>query len=516
MTHQHDMVRTLMTFDDELDDIKRARIWLQLEDKLADEIAVPRRRRWPLATLAGAALAAAVVAIVVRMPRDRADHTLAVPAGTTVTSQIGPHTRAALVGPAQLELVGTPSDAATIRIRSGTFLADFTGGPGRSLRIETHAAVVEVVGTLFAVEVRGTITCTSVAHGRVRVTTDAAVRYVAAGERFCTSDAAVQPIDASIKDALVRHEAVITATANAPAANAPAANAPASHPAASIPSNPAANPATANPAAANAPTANATASNPPTAYAPNRAAAKSAASKSATSKSATSKSAASKPAASNPETHVASPSTPASSDAASTPKPAVSNASTTSNAASTSTAMPSPPPPTTAAPTPPPAPRATADELYRRAEQALAARDPKTADRVLATLVAEYPSSPLVDQAHYDRARIAYQQRAWNAARGHLDRLAGISDTRLAEPGHYLRCRIAVEAKSDAAACFIQYRTRFPRAPHDLEALGVIAQHTYAQGGCARAAAVVGELARAHPRTTLAAAWRTRCPEESQ
>lgn len=164
-------------------------------------------------------------------------------------------------------------------------------------------------------------------------------------------------------------------------------------------------------------------------------------------------------------------------------------------------------------PPPAPAPRATADELYRRAEQALAARDPKTADRVLATLVAEYPGSTLVDQAHYDRARIAYQQRAWNVARGHLDRLAAIQTTRLAEPGHYLRCRIAVEARDDAAACFIQYRTRFPRAPHDLEALGVIARHAYAQGGCVRASPITAELERTYPRTTLAASWRARCPQ---
>jgi TolA-binding protein len=164
---------------------------------------------------------------------------------------------------------------------------------------------------------------------------------------------------------------------------------------------------------------------------------------------------------------------------------------------------------------PPPKPRATPDELYRSAEQALASRDSKAADRFLATLVADYPASSLVDQALYERARIAYQQRAWTVARGHLERLAAISDTRLAEPGHYLRCRIAVETRDqNAAACFTEYRTRFPRSPHDLEAVGFLAQHAYAKGGCARAAALVGELASAYPRTTLAAAWRTRCPTE--
>ncbi|MBA3499243.1 MAG: FecR domain-containing protein [Myxococcota bacterium] len=507
MTNQHDVVRTLMTFDDQLDDIKRARIWSQLEDKLEGDVAPrARHRRWPLAVAAVSA-AAAIILLSLRGAPDDAN-TLAVPAATTVTSQIGPHTRAAIVGPAQVDFVGAAGEKTTVRVRSGTLLADFTGGAGRSLRIETRAAVIEVVGTVFAVEARDEVTCTSVVHGRVRVTMPSGVRHVAAGERFCTDDAAVRSIDQNVRDALERHQAVITAHAMpVQPPTAPSTTADAS---ASTTSTPAAVSTAAVPSPRQSTTARATASTAATpARPPTRA-----------STEASTSTATTAPRASTPN---ASPSTASQSarPSATVPSP---GESTTPLA---STAAASAPPPSASAPPststamadvapPPNKPRATPDELYRSAEKALAARDPKTADRVLSTLVAEYPSSSLVDQALYERARIAYQQRAWTVARDHLDRLAAIANTRLAEPGHYLRCRISVEARDPgaAASCFTDYRARFPRSPHDLEALGVLAQHAYAKGGCAQASAFVGELASTYPRTTLAAAWRARCPVE--
>jgi TolA-binding protein len=165
-------------------------------------------------------------------------------------------------------------------------------------------------------------------------------------------------------------------------------------------------------------------------------------------------------------------------------------------------------------PEPAPARQLTPDELYRAAEAALAARDLAAADRALAVLVTEHPGSPLLDQALYERARIAYQQRAWPAARSHLARLAGLPSTLLAEPGHYLRCRVAVEARDPSAAtCLAGYRAAFPRSPHDLDALALLAQLAYDRRGCAGAAALIDELAQSYSRTTLAVAWRARCPE---
>src|SRR6185312_14516263 len=103
-----------------------------------------------------------------------------------------------------------------------------------------------------------------------------------------------------------------------------------------------------------------------------------------------------------------------------------------SEGASPSALTPTPfgdPPPAPApipAPTKPTPAPPTATELYRSAEAALARHDLATADRALATIVDTLPTSPLVDQALYERARIAYDRHAYADAQHHLDRLAAI------------------------------------------------------------------------------------------
>src|SRR6185295_12498989 len=80
---------------------------------------------------------------------------------------------------------------------------------------EAPGTLVEVVGTLFAIEVRGAETCTSVAHGQVRVTGAGGQVLVAGGERYCTGGA-VHPIASEMRDALEHHQAAITARATPP------------------------------------------------------------------------------------------------------------------------------------------------------------------------------------------------------------------------------------------------------------------------------------------------------------
>src|SRR6185436_7017149 len=91
-----------------------------------------------------------------------------------------------------------------IRLHSGTVLVEFVGGSGRSLRVEAPGATVEVVGTLFAVAVRDGATCTSVAHGAVRVAMRTGVVHVAEGQRYCTGEA-IRPIADDVRDALTQH-----------------------------------------------------------------------------------------------------------------------------------------------------------------------------------------------------------------------------------------------------------------------------------------------------------------------
>jgi hypothetical protein len=183
-----------------------------------------------------------------------------------------------------------------------------------------------------------------------------------------------------------------------------------------------------------------------------------------------------------------------------------------------SPAPPPPPAPTPALPPPPPptavpAPT-TPESLYEAAEAALARRDTQAADRIFARLLADDPHSALVDQALYERARIAYERHAWRDAQHDLDLLAAIPSTPLAEPGAYLSCRILIEAHDGAAErCLIDYRTAYPKSPHDLDVLGVLTDLAHQAGGCARARSRIDELRRTYPRSTLARAWAARCPE---
>ena len=240
-------VRAAMTLDDRLDDVTRARIWAALDRRLAAEVragAAWRRWRWPVAC----AIAGCAAVLAIASGRERSRHmvsegparAIVAPADTTVTATIAVHTRAALVGPAELDVVG----ARTVRLVSGTLYASFEGGPGRSLRVEAPGAVVDVVGTLFAVEagIGAAPTCVSVAHGRVRMTMGPRIVMVGGGERVCTGPAsAVGPIRPGVKEALVRHEdgalagAAPAAPVSAPAAPVPAPAAPAPAPAAPAP-----------------------------------------------------------------------------------------------------------------------------------------------------------------------------------------------------------------------------------------------------------------------------------------
>ena len=144
----------------------------------------------------------------------------------------------------------------------------------------------------------------------------------------------------------------------------------------------------------------------------------------------------------------------------------------------------------------------------------MARRDLVAADGALARLVAEHPSSALVEQALYERARIAYRRGALVDADAHLTKLQAMPPRVLAEPALYLACRIAVQqARGDARACLREYRRRFPRSPHDREALALLVQLAHDGGGCANARMEVRELVRLYRDARITRAWRARCGE---
>ncbi|MCE9578247.1 MAG: FecR family protein [Deltaproteobacteria bacterium] len=482
---QHALLRAAMTSGDRLDDITRVRIWSKLETRLAaPPIAKPRRNR--AVVLGGGALAAAAAIAIVLVQRG-GDEVLEAPAGAVLTTAIGPHARASLVGPARVEVVGTAADATTVRLRAGAMYAEFEGGAGRSLRIEAPGATVEVVGTLFAIEIRDAGTCVSVAHGRVRVTTATGVIAVGGGESMCTDgDHRVAAIAPATRAALARQavvlgdrEAIARVDGVATSAGTVEPSVPPSAPV--VPVAPAIAPAPVAPAPV-APTVITppVIAPPPPMVAP-----------------------APRPAPARPE------------------RPAVTAARVDRApvAAEAEIAPPAAPvaaPPVSDPASPPAAATVarTAADLYRVAENALAAREIGAADRALARLLDEFPTARETELALYERARIAYQRRAWADARRQLDRLAQIPHASLAEPGQYLACRVAVMSGDEGAArCLTAYRAAYPTSPHRTEALALLIQLTHAAHGCAGARALIDELVAIAPTGTLAIGWQARCKD---
>ncbi|HET9986930.1 MAG TPA: FecR family protein, partial [Kofleriaceae bacterium] len=200
-----ELVRVALTTGDELDDIRRAKIWSRVEDRLGEPVHAPWR--WLLAGGAGALALAAVVMLIAMRGRGAADGFVA-PPDATLSLRLG-HASAALVGPARLDVVETGEQATTVALRSGRLLAEFEGGHGRTLRIQAPGATIEIVGTLFAVDVRGAVTCVAVAHGRVRMTTFARVIEIGAGRSACSDTPIDHAIAEDMRDALAHHAAAV-------------------------------------------------------------------------------------------------------------------------------------------------------------------------------------------------------------------------------------------------------------------------------------------------------------------
>jgi TolA-binding protein len=521
MTDQ--VMRDVLTADDRLDDVGRARMWSRLEDRIATP--APRAARWPFA-VGFAACAAAVIAVWMVRRAPAVDGWEA-PADATLTMRIGPHTDAALIGPGRMRVIGEAGDVTRVRVERGTLLAEFSGGPGRALHVEAPGMQVDVVGTLFAVEIEAARTCVSVAHGRVRAVIDERETSVDGGQQACTHESAPRAIEPRMRETLERHAAIVAvghpaepapAPAPAPAIASAAPSAappPDEHPAiaAAEPHDVAPHDVAVHDVAAHdlAPHDVAPHVAAPHDVAAHEVAPHVAAAHAAAPRIVVPHVVAPAPA---PEPEPIAPAAPAIASTDVVPAaPAVDAPKSEPPKPAADAPKSAPPKPAPAAPQPAPAPP-SADELYRAAEGALARRDTAAADRALAELVATSPSSPLVGQALYERARIAYQRRAWPDARRLLDTLAKRSDPALAESGHYLTCRIAVDSHDrDAARCLADFRVAYPRSPHDRDVLGTLAQLALASGGCAAARPHVAELASRYPHSALAAAWRAKCPE---
>lgn len=229
-----DLVRTAMTRGDHLDDVKRAQLWSQLEARLPSSPPgrawSPFRVRFAVRTgFAVAALAAAVALVLfahVHVGAPPSTDAFIAPPDTTLALRLGEHTRAILVGPAHVASVETSPTSTVVHFRSGTLLAEFEGGGGRSLRILAPGATIDIVGTLFAVESSTEKSCVSVEHGTVRFTSAGRVVMVTGGQSACTDTVFVRAISPSVHDALVHHENTRIADAPSLPSSSPASSPP--------------------------------------------------------------------------------------------------------------------------------------------------------------------------------------------------------------------------------------------------------------------------------------------------
>jgi len=145
----------------------------------------------------------------------------------------------------------------------------------------------------------------------------------------------------------------------------------------------------------------------------------------------------------------------------------------------------------------------------------MASGDLATADALLADLTADHPADPLLDEARYERARLALRRHDPTAALAHLDALLASRPTSpLAAAAAFLACRIAVTAATaDAGARVGAFLDRYPSSPHRREALDLMARLQHRAGGCAAAAPWIASLGRTAPGWSETAAWRRACPE---
>jgi TolA-binding protein len=373
---------------------------------------------------------------------------------------VGERTRVSLVGPAEVAVLSAVDDVLDVEVSTGTLVADFVHRNSGRLRIHSPGAITEVVGTLFSVEVRGTQSRISVAHGRVVVQpSEGAPRALSAGESWTSGTPAIEHLPAATAALLADHDA-----ATRPGSTV------ATPPVASLK-----NTASAVGALMPAPAPHFAPAPPATTPAP--------------------VSATRGPA-------VVALATPARAQPAATPRP--------------SPAGPTPTPPVEPAPAiaaPAPAPARTPEASYRDAETAMRRRDWTAARRALEQVATGGRNSALEDVARYELAQLAMRTGDQARAAHWLDTLlASDREPALRESTRYLRCEVRVRAgdTDDGRRCLESFRASYPGSTRDASALGWLLRLSPARPACAAVQALADEYLRRYPDGADASLARQR------
>jgi hypothetical protein len=503
-----DIRDAILAADDALDDLTRTQVLARLLEARRQEsargatAARPRHRVW--IGWAVAASAAAVLMIAVLPPSKRhppegtqslqllalepyAVHSSAgaplglsdrgldrveLLPGASMRARLGRTADLVLLGPLELAVRNGDERVVVLELRRGTLIGDLDGSAGRSLRIATGDATVDIVGTRFAVEASSGATRVFVEHGRVRVESRGRVHLLDARQEWTTDRAEAAPLGAhgaklferAAQDGLEAlapepSEAVV----RAPSEAGPGA----SRPAQAVAAN-GARPLT-----------------EPTRRAP----------------------------------------TPQRAERSPHPARDLAFSGKAVPAAAGDGERPPPPAPPPApapavAPADVPAPQKareeTASSLYRHAETALRRGDDIAAKRLLDQLVRTFPNEPMTDSARYELASMAEKAGDANEVRAQTrEILRSGAQGPFVDPARFLRCRITLaEDRKAAALCLTRFVSDFPRSPHDEVALRALIDLAREASRCADAKQFAETYLQRHPRGRFAAdaeRARSRC-----
>ncbi|MCC6748236.1 MAG: tetratricopeptide repeat protein [Deltaproteobacteria bacterium] len=153
-------------------------------------------------------------------------------------------------------------------------------------------------------------------------------------------------------------------------------------------------------------------------------------------------------------------------------------------------------------------PRPSAAALYAQGEAALRRGDRARGEALLASVVKDFPEHRLAAAALLELARLARERGQSASARRYLGELLARRDAVLwRESAHLQLCRLEVEARRrpEAERCLTDFRGRYPRSPHDEDALLALARLAEARGGCPAARPWFEEYLRRYPTGRFAA-----------
>jgi TolA-binding protein/ferric-dicitrate binding protein FerR (iron transport regulator) len=537
-TPQDEAFACLRKAEPTIDDLHSARVWAGIESKLGEHRRRVRSWKFPLAFGAGGAAVALLMLLVWPGARPRADRTakatspstvpenaqpeasvaisaylvsgtapvelldgkrsrIDVPTGGLVRAMVADDAWITLLGPAALTVLANDAQALVLTLDRGVLLCDWNHRWERKLRVRSLGTETVVVGTLFAIEAAAGGTRVSVARGKVTVVNDGRTMPVAAGRSLASGDGAPVPLSKSIAELLAEHDAtvrpadgisgVLSVSADSNVGPVWIGHLLLGTPplAARLPSGP--TQVLLGPDAGQPRANGSRVRRVDTIVLPGK----------------TTLAVAENGMAAFPsyEKTTPRPDRQGRVQAESRTQRRDSQELEASNGLqrgrSESPAGESP------------------AALYDDAEARMRTGDVVGAKRSLQSLVERFPQERVANTARYELARLAFADGDWESARQQLERL-GRTDVApsLAEPAHYLRCRVEVASKRrvSANACLASFLKQFPDSPHGSEVLALLASFRLEES-CESARPFLDEYLRRYPNGSFAGDAQTRRAE---